>query len=97
MTVLGITLGGMSIMMSSPQTRTSVESQEDIHMREPAVSLPPSPREILARRGITWDNNGLRSAIDRNDIEVSTLFLRGGMNWQLSWTDLAMSSQMKRY
>lgn len=92
-TVLGITLGGMSIMMSSPQTRASVESQEDIHMREPAVSLPPSPREILARRGITWDNNGLRSAIDRNDIEVSTLFLRGGMNWQLSWTDLAMSSQ----
>lgn len=92
-TVLGITLGGVSMMTSSPQPRVSVEPHDEIQMREPVVNQPPSPREILARRGITWDNNGLRSAIDRNDIEVSTLFLRGGMNWQLSWTDLAMSSQ----
>lgn len=51
----------------------------------------PSPREKLANRGISWDINSLRSAIDRNDTQVTMLFLQGGMNWQLSWTEQAQS------
>lgn len=52
-----------------------------------------SPRQKLANQGINWDINSLRSAIDRNDTDVTMLFLQGGMNWQLSWTEQAQSSR----
>ena len=48
-----------------------------------------TPREKLGNMGISWDVNGLRSAIDRNDTAVVRLFMIGGMNWQLSWTEQA--------
>jgi hypothetical protein len=51
----------------------------------------PSPREKLTNMGISWDVNSLRSAIDRNDTLVTTLFLQGGMTWQLAWTERAQS------
>ena len=49
-----------------------------------------SPRERLSSLGITWDAFSLHSAIDRNDVKVAQLFLQGGMNWELSWTEQAM-------
>ena len=91
--VLGIALGGISILTSPAETLQPVEQHYATHIIDEAVGATPSAREILARRGILWDSSALRSAIDRNDIEVAELFLRGGMNWQLAWTDLAMSSQ----
>lgn len=51
----------------------------------------PSPREKLANMGISWDVNSLRAAIDRNDSRVTTLFLQGGMSWQVAWTEQAQS------
>ncbi len=62
------------------------EAQVDAPERE-----APSPREKLANMGVTWDVNSLRSAIDRNDTRVTTLFLQGGMTWQLAWTEQAQS------
>jgi len=49
----------------------------------------PSSRETLTRMGITWDENNFRSAIDRNDARVVQLFLKGGMDWKLAWTEEA--------
>jgi len=51
----------------------------------------PSPREKLANMGISWDINSLRAAIDRNDTQVTMLFLQGGMTWQLAWTEQAQA------
>ncbi|HED1542183.1 TPA: hypothetical protein R4S87_002166 [Kluyvera cryocrescens] len=91
--VLGILFGGISIFLSPPDAAQPIVQRYATHVIDEAVGEIPSPREILARRGILWDNSALRSAIDRNDIEVAELFLRAGMNWQLAWTDLAMASQ----
>lgn len=89
-TVLGIVLGGIGLLTAAPEPQ--VTPQEPIQTRVAETRATASPREILAQRGILWDSNALRSAIDSNNVEVSTLFLRGGMTWQLAWTDRAMSS-----
>lgn len=51
-----------------------------------------SPKEELSNMGIPRDENNFRSAIDRNDTKVVSMFLRTGMNWKLSWTEQAMES-----
>ncbi|POT55535.1 hypothetical protein C3432_21010 [Citrobacter amalonaticus] len=51
----------------------------------------PSARETVTHMGITWDTFSLRAAIDRNDTRVTALFLQGGMNWQLAWTEQAFA------
>lgn len=91
--VLGMALGGISLLTSSPEPRPYVEPPQPVVVTEAESPSPTSPREMLARRGILWDRNALRSAIDRNDTEVTTLFLRAGMTWQLAWTDAAMAAQ----
>lgn len=53
----------------------------------------PSPRERLASMGISWDANSLREAINRDDVKVTQLFLQGGMNWQLAWTEPALAAK----
>ena len=52
----------------------------------------PSSREKLTRMGVTWDEDNFRSAIDRNDTRAALLFLQGGMDWKLAWTEQAMSA-----
>ena len=91
-TVLGMVLGGIWLLTAAPETVPSTVSSIEEQAVAAEARAMPSPREILARRGILWDSNALRSAIDSNNIEVAELFLRGGMNWQLAWTDLAMSA-----
>ncbi|WP_194207476.1 STY4199 family HEPN domain-containing protein [Superficieibacter sp. 1612_C1] len=86
-TVLGMCGGGLwMINQSSATPQASAQSGgSGVKVeREPA-----SPREQLTNMGITWDASNLRSAIDRNDAQVTQLFLRGGMNWKLSWTEAA--------
>ena len=41
--------------------------------------------------GISWDAFTMRTAIDRNDTRLTALFLQGGMNWQLAWTETAFA------
>jgi len=77
-----------------------VTSGKPQHVAANAVATPPveemrempSSRETLTRMGVTWDENNFRSAINRNDTRVVLLFLQGGMDWKLSWTEEAMSS-----
>ncbi|PVJ85524.1 hypothetical protein C4861_10605, partial [Salmonella enterica subsp. enterica serovar Senftenberg] len=52
----------------------------------------PSARETLNHMGITWDAFTMRAAIERNDTRVTALFLQGGMNWQLAWTEQAFAA-----
>lgn len=52
----------------------------------------PSARETLSRRGVSWDANALRAAIDRNDVGIVRLFLQGGMTWRLAWTEQALAA-----
>lgn len=77
-----------------------VTSGKPQHVAANAAAMPPveemretpSSRETLTRMGVTWDENNFRSAINRNDTRVALLFLQGGMDWKLSWTEEAMSS-----
>lgn len=88
-----IVLGGIALLSPAPEPAARSASQNWAPVAEGESRPVPSPRERLARRGILWDRNALRSAIDNNNVEVAELFLRGGMNWQLAWTDRAMSAQ----
>lgn len=53
----------------------------------------PSARETITHMGITWDTYNMRAAIDRNDTRGTALFLQGGMNWQLAWTEQAFAAR----
>src|SRR5690606_17329877 len=88
--VIAIVVGGFWLVTSSkPQQAVASTAQpaQPQEMRE-----TPSSRETLTRMGITWDENNFRSAINRNDTRVALLFLQGGMDWKLSWTEEAMSA-----
>ncbi|EMA4139153.1 hypothetical protein U3A98_002853 [Cronobacter turicensis] len=50
-----------------------------------------SPRHKLSNMGITWDEENLRAAIDRDDKLVTHLFLEAGMNWKVAWTEQALA------
>lgn len=90
--VIVMAIGGFWMLSSSaaPPPPASSSATTATGISAPAGS---SPREQLASRGVTWDINGLRSAIDRNDADVTQLFMRGGMDWQLSWTEQALSAR----
>lgn len=67
--------------------------------RENRITVPISqdkekttPKEELSQLGIPRDESNFRSAIDRNDTRVVSLFLRTGMAWKLSWTEQAMAN-----
>lgn len=77
------TSGGAGLV--SRQTNITVPIAED---REKA-----SPKEELSRMGLPRDENNFRSAIDRNDTRVVSLFLRTGMSWKLSWTEKALEEE----
>ena len=88
--VIAIVAGGFWLVTSSkpqPAAGNVAETAQPQEMRE-----TPSSRETLSRMGVTWDENNFRSAINRNDTRVALLFLQGGMDWKLSWTEEAMSA-----
>lgn len=88
--VLGMGAGGLWMMnqtSAAPQASTQSVATTRRVEREPS-----SPREQLVSMGIAWDANNLRSAIDRNNLQVTQLFLRGGMSWKVSWTETAFAA-----
>lgn len=92
--VLGIMGGGLWLFSGGgnpPQTAQAAQTEVQQEQSEP-LREKPSSRENLTRMGITWDENNLRAAINRNDSRVVQLFLQGGMDWKLSWTEEAMSA-----
>ena len=88
--VIAIVVGGFWLVNSSkpqPAVASTASPAPVQEMRE-----TPSSRETLTRMGVTWDENNFRSAINRNDTRVALLFLQGGMDWKMSWTEEALSA-----
>lgn len=95
---IAIVLGGLFIVSDSVNPPQTAQSAQGVTVHEPEVVNEPvsaseSPREKLSRMGIRWDESNLRSAIDRNETEVAQLFLDGGMNWKIAWTEQALGQK----
>lgn len=88
--VIAIIAGGVWLVTSGKPQHVAASSAATPPVEE--MRETPSSRETLTRMGVTWDENNFRSAINRNDTRVALLFLQGGMDWKLSWTEEAMSS-----
>lgn len=84
-------LAGAFWLFSSPSPGPGNGQAPAIAQDEPPREAP-SARETLNHMGITWDAFTMRAAIDRNDTRVTALFLQGGMNWQLAWTEQAFAT-----
>lgn len=54
-----------------------------------------SPRDMLANMGIPWDENNLRSAIERGDSRIIRLFMQGGMNWKAYFAESALAADYR--
>lgn len=88
--VLVISLGAFWLFTSSTPPAAAGKSAA-IVQEEPRRDAP-SAREAVTRMGVSWDTFNMRAAIDRNDTRVTSLFLQGGMNWKLAWTEQAFSA-----
>ncbi|WP_448669568.1 STY4199 family HEPN domain-containing protein [Enterobacter mori] len=88
--VIAIIAGGVWLVTSGKPQHVAASAATTPPAEE--MRETPSSRETLTRMGVTWDENNFRSAINRNDTRVALLFLQGGMDWKLSWTEEAMSS-----
>ncbi|MBJ3593367.1 hypothetical protein JGC56_19835 [Salmonella enterica subsp. enterica serovar Saintpaul] len=88
--VLVISLGAFWLFNTPASPAPSGQSME-IVQEEPRRDAP-SARESVTRMGITWDAFNMRAAIDRNDTRVTSLFLQGGMDWKLAWTEQAFAA-----
>lgn len=60
-----------------------------------SLPLSQSAREKLANIGITWEEGNLRSAIERGDSTVVRLFMQGGMNWKVYYTESALAGDYR--
>lgn len=90
--VLAMIAGGIWLVTSgTPSSAATTVSPEPPQVAQ-EMREAPSSREKLTRKGVTWDENNFRSAIDRNDTRVVMMFLKGGMDWKLAWTEQAMSA-----
>lgn len=92
--VLVIIGGGFMLINSTPPAQAVSEPPAQVQVLTDTDNEheTPTSRMQLTRMGITWDESNLRSAIDRNDTRVAQLFLKGGMDWKLSWTEQALSA-----
>ncbi|MEE6802136.1 hypothetical protein Q0Q01_28345, partial [Escherichia coli O8:H10] len=92
--VLMIIVGGVMLINSTPPARAVSEPPAQVQALTNTQNEQDTPtsRMLLSRMGITWDESNLRSAIDRNDTRIAQLFLKGGMDWKLSWTEQALSA-----
>ncbi|RAU34290.1 STY4199 family HEPN domain-containing protein [Enterobacter sp. ECC-175] len=89
--VIAIVVGGF-IVVTSGKPQQAVASAAEPAQAPQEMRETPSSRETLTRQGVTWDENNFRSAINRNDTRVALLFLQGGMDWKVSWTEEAMAA-----
>lgn len=91
--VLAIVVGGFWLVTSdnAPASASGVTPAAQTAPQE--IKEKPSSRETLLRKGITWDESNLRAAIDRNDASMVRLFMQGGMDWKLAWTEQAQSAK----
>ncbi len=85
-----VVVGGASLYHFNSPTAPKVEAQVT-EVIQPHSRANATPRDTLSNLGIGWDENNMRSAIDRGDTSVVRLFLLAGMHWRLSWTEQALA------
>jgi hypothetical protein len=85
-----VAIGGFWLFMGDIQTPAVHGGGITVPISQDKEKI--SPKEELSRMGLPRDENNFRSAIDRNDTRVVSLFLRTGMNWKLSWTEQALAA-----
>ncbi|APG20415.1 hypothetical protein A3780_23660 [Kosakonia radicincitans] len=85
-----VAIGGFWLFLSDVQAPMARGSGITVPISQDKEKI--SPKEELSRMGLPRDENNFRSAIDRNDTRVVSLFLRTGMNWKLSWTEQAVAA-----
>lgn len=91
--VLVIVVGAFWLFSdSSSPVSVSIPSEGRIMVPISQEKEKVTPKEELTHMGIPRDDSNFRSAIDRNDTRVVSLFLRTSMNWKLSWTEQAMAN-----
>lgn len=93
--VITIAIGALMIVSDvatppAPAAQKNILSEE---VDEQRYTSTRSARDVLASMGIRWDENSLRSAIERNDSKVARLFLQGGMEWKVSWTEQLLADE----
>lgn len=91
-TVLVIVAGAFWLINDTPPAATAIAREHTITVPVSQEKEKATPREELNLMGIPQDENNFRSAIDRNDTRVVSLFLRTGMSWKLSWTEQALAN-----
>ena len=83
---------------------SDMSSKPEVTVTAPIVSTPVqqkerpennSPRDMLANMGISWDENNLRAAINRNDARIVRLFMQGGMNWKVYFAEQALAEDYR--
>lgn len=84
---VAIAVGGLHLINQTPRSETASST---------AYAAPVPPRQQLDRMGIPFDENHFRSAIDRNDDRIARLFLQGGMDWKVSWTEQALTQEQHK-
>lgn len=89
--VMGMLMTGTWLLIESSGPTQAASNVASVQTVKEEMRETPSSRETLTRMGVTWDENNFRSAVDRNDTRMALLFLKGGMDWKLSWTEHALA------
>jgi hypothetical protein len=92
---LGMTVGLAAVVTISvanlgSSAKTLINTQDiksgvqaiDSKMDTVKKEISSDPRKELANLGIQWNENNLREAIDRGDVDTAKLFMEGGMMWR---------------
>ncbi|EQA4279638.1 STY4199 family HEPN domain-containing protein [Cronobacter dublinensis] len=91
---IALVVGGLFIASDSvnpPAAERNTTMPVATAMAAEPENSDDSPRHKLSNMGITWDQENLRTAIDRDDAVVTRLFLEAGMNWKVAWTEQALA------
>ena len=90
--VLAMAVGAFMIFSDSSTVTAPLVRENRIAVPISVDKEKVTPKEQLTQLGIMRDESNFRSAIDRNDTRVVSLFLRTSMPWKLSWTEQALAN-----
>lgn len=93
--VIGATIFGMYLLSDLANKPVQAKSSSAQVQVVNSLTTAQVAREKLANIGITWEVGNLRSAIDHGDTAVVRLFMQGGMNWKVSYTESALTGDYR--
>ncbi len=93
--VIGAVIFGMYLLSDLANKPVQAKSSSAQVQVVNSLTTAQVAREKLANIGITWEVGNLRSAIDHGDTAVVRLFMQGGMNWKVSYTESALTGDYR--